>query len=214
MDTKTSKKDHHIATLFPKKEDSTVLPRKETTKTPKIKKLACINMMSKVLAKLEKKFSIPMEKRKCAKFLRKHQASHPQGIHHRFPPLSSPWTWSDLSPRSLPYCRLVQPKDCPVYSASKDPDDYKMKSTSYSQDPQYSTFTSKNPFGALPGYRTTQGVVSAPSTSVQGYIYCPTARRWLLHASLNPVGRRPAGRGCPGTSRGERERGKKPHSLP
>ena len=60
MDTKTSKKDHHIATLFPKKEDSTVLPRKETTKTPKIK----------VMAKLEKKFSIPMEKRKCAKFLR------------------------------------------------------------------------------------------------------------------------------------------------
>jgi hypothetical protein len=90
MDTKTSKKDHHIATLFPKKEDSTVLPRKETTKTPKIKKLACINMISKVLAKLEKKFSILMEKRKCAKFLRKHQASHPQGIHHRFPPLSSP----------------------------------------------------------------------------------------------------------------------------
>ena len=79
MDTKTPKMDHNIATLFPK-EDSTLLPRKETTKTPKIK----------VLAKLEKKFSIPMEKRKCAKFLRKHQASHPQGIHHRFPPLSSP----------------------------------------------------------------------------------------------------------------------------
>ena len=69
MDTKTPKMDHNIATLFPK-EDSTLLPRKETTKTPKIK----------VLAKLEKKFSIPMEKRKCAKFLRK-----PRSIKHLIP---------------------------------------------------------------------------------------------------------------------------------
>ena len=60
MDTKTPKTDHNIATLFAQKEDSTLLPRKETTNTPKIK----------VMAKLEKKFSIPMEKRKCAKFLR------------------------------------------------------------------------------------------------------------------------------------------------
>ena len=59
---------------------------------------------------------------------------------------------------------LPNPEDCPVYSASKDLDDYKMRSTSYSQDPQYSIFTSNNLFGASPGYRTTQGVVSVPAT--------------------------------------------------
>ena len=179
MDTKTPKTDHNIATLFAKKEDSTLLPRKETTKTPKIKKLACINMMSKVLAKLEKKFSIPMEKRKCAKFLR-----NTRSIKHLIPSFKP---------------ALANPEHCPVYSASKDPDDHKMKSTSYSQDPEYSTFTSKNPFG----YRTIQGVVSVPVTPpVKGYIYCPVARRWVLHASFNSVGSRPAGGGCSGTRRG------------
>jgi hypothetical protein len=76
VDTKTIKKDqlpedHHIFTLF---------PTKETTKTPKIKNLVWINMMSKVLARLEKKFSTPIEKRKKAQFRRK-----PRSIKHLIP---------------------------------------------------------------------------------------------------------------------------------
>jgi hypothetical protein len=224
VDTKTLKKDHHIATLLPLKEDPTQPPKKEANKTLN-KELAWISKMSQALTKLEKKFAIPIEKRKPGMFKRKTKTNHiiPKPFRTMFhllaAPEPDPVTLPDPYPTVDWYSlrfkpALPNPEDCPVYSASKDPDDYQMKSTGISHDPQYSTFTRKNPFGALPGYRTTQGVVSVPATSVQGFIYCPTARRWLLHASLNPVGRRPAGRGCPGTSRGERERGKKPHSLP
>ena len=60
-------KDHNIAIQDPMKEDSTQHPKKETKlKTPKIKNLAWITMMTKVLAKLKKKFSIPVEKRKTS----------------------------------------------------------------------------------------------------------------------------------------------------
>ena len=73
--------------------------------------------------------------------------------------------------------------------------------------------SSEKPFGTLPGYRTTEGVVQVPRNPTQGYIYCLKTRKWLLHASPNSVGGRPVGRGCPGTRREEKERGKKPHSL-
>ena len=108
---------------------------------------------------------------------------------------------------------LPSPQDLPLLSASKDPEFYQLQKGIYNTSSP-SKFSSEEPFGTLPGYRTTQGVVSVPANQVQGYIFCPTSRKWILHASLNSVGRRPAGRGCPGTSRGERERGKKPHYLP
>ena len=105
---------------------------------------------------------------------------------------------------------LPNPEDCPVYSASMDPDVYQMTSLR----PPSSIFLGSKPFGALPGYKTTEGVVSVPASPVQGWTYSPEARRWLLHASPNPVRRRTVGRGCPGTSRGEEKRGKKLHYLP
>ena len=206
------------------KEDPTQPPKKEANKTLN-KELAWISKMSQALTKLEKKFAIPIEKRKPGMFKRKTKTNHiiPKPFRTMFHLLAAPEPdpvtlpdpyptvdWSSL--RFKP--AIPNPEDCPVYSASKDPDDYEMKRSGISHVPQYSTFTRKNPFGSLPGYRTTQGVVSVPATSVQGYIYCPAACRCLLHASLKPVGRRPAGRGCQWTSRGEKERGEKPHSLP
>ena len=105
---------------------------------------------------------------------------------------------------------LPNPVDCPVLSISKDPEVYHKQKGLYNLiDP--SKFSSGEPFGTFPGYRKTQGV---PANPVQGYIFCPTLRKWIIHASHNPGGRRPAGRGYQGTSRGERERGKMPHSLP
>ena len=97
--------------------------------------------------------------------------------------------------------------------AFKDPEDYQMQKGLYTTN-YPSKFSRDDPFGTLPGYRTTQGVVSVPASPVQGYIFCPTSRKWILHASLNTGGRPAAGRGCPGTRGGERERGKKPHYLP
>ena len=75
--TQATKKDHNIANLDPMKEDFTQLPKKEKKiKTPKIKNLAWIAMMSKVLTKLEKKHSIPVENRKPAMFTRRPKINH------------------------------------------------------------------------------------------------------------------------------------------
>ena len=74
--TQALKKDHNIATQVPMKEDSNQAPKKNKIKTPKIKNLAWITMMSKVLAKLERKFSIPVEKMKPAMFTRKPKIKH------------------------------------------------------------------------------------------------------------------------------------------
>jgi hypothetical protein len=108
---------------------------------------------------------------------------------------------------------LPSPQDLSLLSASKDPEFYQLQKGIYNTSSP-SKFSSEEPFGTLPGYRTTQGIVSVPASPVQGYIFCPTSRKWILHASLNTRRRPAAGKGCPGTSGGERERGKKPHYLP
>ena len=108
---------------------------------------------------------------------------------------------------------LPNPVDCPVFSAFKDPEDYQMQKGFYNTN-YPSKFSRYEPFGTLPGYRTTQGIVSVPASPLQGFIFCPTSRKWILHASLNTGRRPPAGKGFPGTRGEERERGKKPHSLP
>ena len=84
VDTKTIKKDqvtnqhpedHHIATVFPMKEDPTQPPKKEANKTLN-KELAWISKMSQALTKLEKKFAIPIEKRKPGMFKRNTKTNH------------------------------------------------------------------------------------------------------------------------------------------
>ena len=168
-------------------------------------------MMSKVLAKLENKFPIPVEKRKPAKFTRK-----PRSIKHPIPkefssifhfiaaPEPEPVTVPDQYPtvdwsavRFKP--ALPNPEACPVNGVAQDSGMYMMKKAAWDSN-QYSVFTSGNPFGTLPGYFTTRGVVSVP---VQGHIYCPDSNRWVLHTSLGTEG--PAG----GSRRGRKgERGK------
>ena len=237
VDTKTIKKeqvtnqspeDKDIATVFPMKEDSTQLPKKKDPSQPLkeanktlSKELAWISKMSQVLTKLEKKFSIPLEKRKPRMFKRKLQINHiiPKPFRAIFHHLATPELHQVTLPDPYPSVdwstlrlkpTLPNPEDCPVYSASMDPDVYQMTSLR----PPSSIFLGSKPFGALPGYKTTEGVVSVPASPVQGWTYSPEARRWLLHASPNPVRRRTVGRGCPGTSRGEEKRGKKLHYLP
>ena len=72
---------------------------------------------------------------------------------------------------------------CTIYGVHKDPEFYaeKAKAGGYN-------FYKVNPFGTLPGYYTTQGVVAMPSTPVGGYTYCVKTRKWLLHASSTMEG--------------------------
>ena len=64
---------------------------------------------------------------------------------------------------------------------------------SYSQDPDFyqdakdgfpCTFKRWAPqsFGTLHGFKTSLGIVAVPSTPVGGYVYCPDARQWVIHA--------------------------------
>jgi hypothetical protein len=141
QDTKSLKKDHHIATLFPLKEEATLFPLKEDPIQPPKqeasktvnKELAWIIKMSKALAKLEKKFAIPLEKRKQWMFKRKIKTNHiiPKPFRTMFhllaAPSSDPITvqepypvvdWSNV--RFKP--ALPSPQDLPLLSASKDPE--------------------------------------------------------------------------------------------
>ena len=169
-------------------------PKKEMTHAP-TKQLAWITKMSQVLSKLERKFSIPFEKRKPWMFRRKKRINHiipkPFRIMFHLLAASSPdpiivpepypvvdWTNVRLKP-SIPY-----PEALPVISASKDPEDYQMQKGFYNKTEPSKFSSSEKPFGTLPGYKTTEGVVSVPTTPVQGYVY--RAGKWLLHASLNP----------------------------
>ena len=104
------------------------------------------------------------------------------------------WTQVRFKP-SLP-----DPKHHPICSASQNPEVYKIKPDGWGQS---STFTNPEPFGTLPGYRTTEGVVSVPSQPQSGYVYCPVQNIWLISAS--PSRRTARGRE-PGGCRGKRKK--------
>ena len=168
--------------------------------------------MSQALAKLEKKFSIPLEKRKQRMFRRKANTNHiiPKPFKTMFNLLAAPKPDPIIVPE--PYSvvdwanvrlkpALPNPVAFPVLSASKDPRLYQMRKGLYNTTNPSKFSSHENPFGTLPGYKTTQGVVQVLELPVQGYLYCPKTRSWLLHASPSSVERRPAGRGGPGGRR-------------
>ena len=85
---------------------------------------------------------------------------------------------------------LPNPKLYPVYGCSPDPAFYerKPKEVWSPGGPDYSLFESQNPFGTLPGYHTSLGVVDVPATPVGGYVYQPESG-WVLHATQGGTGR-------------------------
>lgn len=218
------------ATLPVPDKNTNIPPIKKDKITPTNKNFkkdqAFISRMTKTLSKLERKYSIPVEKRKTNMFTRKPRTKHiiPKEFSAIFHLLCAPEPepiivpdpyptvdWSDVRFRPA----LPDPDECPMLSVSKDPDVYQEKDSSWHSGQTYSTFTSKNPFGTLSGYHTLHGVVNVPSTPVQGYVYCPKSRKWMIHATstTTPGGRCPAARGTIGTRRREGgRRGKQPRN--
>ena len=80
---------------------------------------------------------------------------------------------------------------CAVFSCSQDPGFY-LDKVEYHNGSIIATVTDSDfkrlarhngqSFGTLPGYETNQGVVAVPTTPVAGYVFCPTARKWVLFA--------------------------------
>ena len=82
------------------------------------------------------------------------------------------WTKVKLKP-SLP-----NPEHFPIHSASQDPNFYLEREGYYSTS-KAEFDVREAPFGTIPGYKTTKGVVPVPDQPVGGYIYC-LRDQWLV----------------------------------
>ena len=163
---------------------------------------AYITRLVRCLSKLEKKYSTPTHKRKPRLFKRKERTNTivPKEFSSIFDHLAQPdpndvkqipgtiypevkWNLVKFKPV------LPHPESCPLYSCSQDPSFYEDHITGC-LNPRFKNariqtkFLQRNPFGSLPGFVTNLGVVAVPEAPVGGYVYCPDARRWMIHATI------------------------------
>ena len=145
-----------------------------------------ISRMMKTLNKLESKYSIPEHRRKARIFTRKKKESSivPKEFSTIFYVLAAPEPdvnvlepypqvkWNDVRFKPV----LPNPEHFAVQSCSQDPNFYQ------DQKDVLCTFKRWAPFGTLPGFKTSLGIVAVPSTPVGGYVYCPDDRKWMVHA--------------------------------
>ena len=177
--------------------------------------------------KLETKYLTPEHKRRKRLFTRKQKTSSivPREFSAIYNVLAAPEPETVSVPEAFPHVRwnevrfkpsLPNPELCPVYSCSQDPEFY-LEKREYRNgsviptvsDPEFLRKTRDNgrPFGGLPGYKTSLGVVAVPTTPVGGYVYCPDSKKWVLYAE--PQSSPSAGRGTRrgGTPPARRRRG-------
>ena len=163
---------------------------------------AFITRLVKCSTKLEKKYMTPTHKRKERLFSRKKRTNDivPKEFTSIFDNLAQPepdvakqvpgtiypevkWNLVKFKPV------LPHPESCPLYSCSQDPSFYEDHIIGcinpYFKDSGIQTkFLQRNPFGSLPGFVTNLGVVAVPEAPVGGYVYCPDAKRWMIHAAI------------------------------
>ena len=186
-----------------------------------------ISRMIKTITKLEGKYLTPEHKRKKRIFTRRKKtcAIVPREFATIYNVLAAPEPDIVSVPEPFPHVRwnevrfkpaLPNPETCPVYSCSQDPEFYQGKKE-YRYDsviptvdePEFLRLARYNgkPFGALPGYKTSLGVVAVPTKPVGGYVYCPDVKKWVLYAE--PQSSPSAGRGTRrgGTPPARRRRG-------
>ena len=199
----------------------------EVKTVEKSKDITFISRMVKTLAKLETKYLTPEHKRKKRLFTRKQKTSSivPKEFDSFYHVLAAPEPDAVAVPDPFPHVKwsdvrfkptLPNPELCPVYSCSQDPEFYQGKKE-YRYDsviptvdePEFLRLARYNgkPFGALPGYKTSLGVVAVPTKPVGGYVYCPDVKKWVLYAE--PQSSPSAGRGTRrgGTPPARRRRG-------
>ena len=183
---------------------------KRQANSVKIKDNNFISRMVKTLNKLETKYLTPEHKRKKRLFIRKEKTSPivPKEFDTIYHVLAAPEPEPVAVSEPFPYVRwnevrfkpaLPNPELCPVHSCSQDPEFYQEK-WEYRNGSVIPTITEpdflrkdRDPFGTMPGYKTSLGVVSVPTTPVGGYVYCPDVKKWVLYAE--PSSSPSAGRG-------------------
>merc|ERR1719431_2164052 len=186
-----------------------------------------ISRMVKTLNKLETKYLTPEHKRKKRLFTRTQKTSSivPREFSAIYNVLAAPEPDTVPVHEPIPHVRwsevwfkpaLPNPELCPVYSRSQDPEFYQEKREYWHgskiptvRDSEFLSLSRQygRPFGGLPGYRTSLGVVAIPTTPVGGYVYSPEVKKWVLYAE--PQSSPSAGRGTRrgGTPPARRRRG-------
>ena len=171
----------------------TVISEKKRCSVAMQRDQAYISRLVKCLSKLETKYLTPPHKRKERLFRRKKtNAIVPKEFSSIFDNLAhtEPEELNQVSGTIYPEVKwnlvklkpvLPHPETCPLHSCSQDPSFYEDHILPGSSLPQ---FLQKNPFGSLPGFVTNLGVVAVPEAPIGGYVYCPDARRWLIHATI------------------------------
>ena len=168
----------------------------DTATVKKSKDQTFITRMVKTLSKLETKYQTPEHKRKKRLFVRKQKTSPivPKEFATIYNVLAAREPDTVSVPDPFPQVRwndvrfkpaLPNPEPCPVHSCSPDPEFYVDRDNLISRakrDFNYFSSQYSNPFGTLPGYKTSLGVVAVPTTPVGGYVYCPDAKKWVLFA--------------------------------
>jgi hypothetical protein len=78
---------------------------------------------------------------------------------------------------------LPQPTRCTVYGCSQDPAAY-TRTYRTAIGPENVFDDGVNPFGALYGFHTDQGVVDLPDIPIHGYKFDVTCGKWVIAASV------------------------------
>jgi len=185
-----------LSSTVPTLMSSSVVKKGHAKTKMKSKDKTFISRMVKTLTKLETKYQTPEHKRKKRLFVRKQKTSSivPKELATIYNVLAAcePDTvsipdpfpqvrWNDV--RFKPALPNLVP--CPVHSCSPDPEFYVDRDNLISaakRDFNYLASQYSKPFGTLPGYKTSLGVVAVPTSPVGGYVYCPAAKEWVLFA--------------------------------
>ena len=199
----------------------TTTERRQVKANTVVKDKTFITGMMKTLTKLELKYQTPEHKRKKRLFTRRQKTSCivPKEFTSIYHALAAPEPEVVSVPEPFPHVKwndirfkpaLPDPEPCPVQSCSPDPVFYVDRdSPSFCCNFNFAYVASQNgrPFGSLPGYKTSLGVVTIPTMPIGGYVYCPDAKRWVLYAE--PQSSPSAGRGTRrgGTPPARRRRG-------
>jgi len=189
-----------LSSIVPALTPSSVMKKGHAKTKMKRKDKTFISRMVKTLTRLETKYLTPEHKRKKRLFTRKKTSPIiPKEFDSIYHVLAAPEPDAVAVPDPFPYVRwsdvrfkpaLPNPEQCPVHSCSPDAE-------FYVHDFGYLA----RPFGTLPGYKTSLGVVAVPITPVGGYVYCPNAGKWVLYAET---------RSSPSAGRGTRRGGTPP----
>ena len=194
----------NVSTIVPYTAVSSTTSLPAPARKKDAKQNSWISKLVRTVDKLARKYAIPVEKRRSKAY--KTSPIIPKVFSSLYTHLAAPEPEPVTVPEPYPTIvwdkvrfkpSLPSPKPYPVYGCSPDPVFYEGEKKQHPYDPTpIVKFKCQDPFGNLPGYLTSEGVVDVPATPVGGYVYRPGAG-WVIYATSPSTERGKArGQGC------------------